>query len=63
MSISNLKTSVSRMAVGSLTAFAVCLMLCASALQATAATGAFEPEKARTRAERALREGQYELAA
>jgi tetratricopeptide (TPR) repeat protein len=44
-------------AVGSLTAFAVCLVLSAEAIAATLLDG-----KTRNQAERALREGEYELA-
>lgn len=53
------KNSLCRLAVGSLTAFAVCVALTWSALTAQAAPD----KKTRTRAEKALRMGEYEVAA
>jgi tetratricopeptide (TPR) repeat protein len=57
MKLSNVKIKLGRPAVGSLVALIICLTLAFAS-----ATVAFAGDKARTRAERALREGQYDLA-
>lgn len=57
MRLSNLKTRLGRAALGSLAALTVCLLLSAGSTSA-APVG----DKTRNRAERALREGEYELA-
>jgi tetratricopeptide (TPR) repeat protein len=57
MQLSNLKIRLGRVAVGSLAAFAICV-----ALSISTTAVAFAGDKARNRAERAMREGQYELA-
>lgn len=56
---SSAKNSLYQLAVGSLAAFAVCVAFSLSAMTAQAAL----PDKARSRAERALRSGDYDLAA
>ena len=58
MRVSNLESKLSRLAVGSLVALAVCAALFSSMSVRVAVAG----ENARSRAERALREGEFELA-
>jgi tetratricopeptide (TPR) repeat protein len=58
MRISNFRNSLGRKAVGGLIAFAVCFMVAT-----TTATVTFAGDKGRKQAERALREGEFELAA
>jgi predicted aspartyl protease/thioredoxin-like negative regulator of GroEL len=60
MQLINLKLRLSRVAVANLAAFTICVAL--SAYTATAAVVAPGGDKTRNRAERALREGEYDLA-
>lgn len=57
MQLRNLKNKSGRMAVGSLAALSICLLLSAGSVNV-----AFAGDKTRNRAERALRQGEYELA-
>ncbi|HKQ99635.1 MAG TPA: aspartyl protease family protein [Pyrinomonadaceae bacterium] len=58
MQVNNLRRRLGRVAAGTLAVIAVCAALSESAMAARAFAG----DKARTRAERALREGEYEAA-
>jgi predicted aspartyl protease/Flp pilus assembly protein TadD len=58
MRISNFRNSLGRKSVGAFVAFAVCFMVAT-----TATTVTFAGDKGRKQAERALREGEFELAA
>jgi predicted aspartyl protease/Flp pilus assembly protein TadD len=60
MKLSKIKTRLGRLMVGSLAALTICPVLAAGS--ATTAAVAFAGDKTRNQAERALREGQYDVA-